>query len=319
MRTIDDKDIIYHYCSLSTFQQIVKRKTLRLSDITKSNDSYERKYVLTLVEDIICELVVESFPKECSNEPQKNKLSDYVKKYLQQQVERYDEVATVSHAMCFSKDGDLLSQWRGYADDGQGVSIGFSRSALISYLCKGDYLKVSDIKYVNNDSKTFRRFVKSLISQVKNHRYYKDACIEAITNGVCTEVVTRLFLGTALTYKNPGFSEEKEVRLHTAIPTEDFYMLTSKRMDFFLEKLHETVLTQKVEYGFFAKSNALITYFEIDFSTQNDGKYLANEFIKSIVIGPKAKISINQLEHIMIENNLGGCVDRIRKSETSYQ
>lgn len=27
---------------------------------------------------------------------------------------------------CMSKDGDLLSQWRGYADDARGVSIGFS-------------------------------------------------------------------------------------------------------------------------------------------------------------------------------------------------
>ena len=26
---------------------------------------------------------------------------------------------------CFSKNGDLLSQWRAYAEDGKGFSIGF--------------------------------------------------------------------------------------------------------------------------------------------------------------------------------------------------
>jgi hypothetical protein len=31
---------------------------------------------------------------------------------------------------CLSEDGDLLSQWRGYADDATGVSIGFSKDYL---------------------------------------------------------------------------------------------------------------------------------------------------------------------------------------------
>jgi len=31
---------------------------------------------------------------------------------------------------CLSKEGDLLSQWRGYADDAAGVSIGFSKDYL---------------------------------------------------------------------------------------------------------------------------------------------------------------------------------------------
>lgn len=31
---------------------------------------------------------------------------------------------------CLSKEGDLLSQWRGYADDARGVSIGFHRTYL---------------------------------------------------------------------------------------------------------------------------------------------------------------------------------------------
>lgn len=29
---------------------------------------------------------------------------------------------------CFSEDGDLLSQWRGYASDATGIAIGFSRT-----------------------------------------------------------------------------------------------------------------------------------------------------------------------------------------------
>ena len=38
-------DIVYHYCDLSTFKAIVENNTLRLSDITKSNDSMEIKWI----------------------------------------------------------------------------------------------------------------------------------------------------------------------------------------------------------------------------------------------------------------------------------
>ena len=36
-----DKNIVYHYCNLNTFYSIILNKTLRLSDITKSNDQLE--------------------------------------------------------------------------------------------------------------------------------------------------------------------------------------------------------------------------------------------------------------------------------------
>ncbi|WP_416152053.1 DUF2971 domain-containing protein [Pseudomonas sp. Bout1] len=36
-------------------------------------------------------------------------------------------------ATCFSKAGDVLSQWRAYADDGQGYAIGFDSKLLKKY------------------------------------------------------------------------------------------------------------------------------------------------------------------------------------------
>jgi len=40
-------------------------------------------------------------------------------------------VESSSYITCFSRNGDLLSQWRAYGNDGKGVSIGFY-SKLIS-------------------------------------------------------------------------------------------------------------------------------------------------------------------------------------------
>lgn len=35
-------DVVYHYCSVETFYQIITNHTLRLSDIEKSNDFMEK-------------------------------------------------------------------------------------------------------------------------------------------------------------------------------------------------------------------------------------------------------------------------------------
>lgn len=35
------ENLLYHYCSLDTFLSIVQNRTIRLSDITKSNDAKE--------------------------------------------------------------------------------------------------------------------------------------------------------------------------------------------------------------------------------------------------------------------------------------
>ena len=36
--------------------------------------------------------------------------------------------------MCFTGNCDLLSQWRGYGDDGRGVAVGFRRSDINAFL-----------------------------------------------------------------------------------------------------------------------------------------------------------------------------------------
>ena len=52
--------LIYHYCTMDTFVSIIKNQTIRLSDITKSNDSME----LLWVEKYIREIFNEAFDKD---------------------------------------------------------------------------------------------------------------------------------------------------------------------------------------------------------------------------------------------------------------
>lgn len=48
---------------------------------------------------------------------------------------------------CFSKDGDLFSQWRAYAADGTGVSIGFDSEIISKLTPLSPELYLKDVIY----------------------------------------------------------------------------------------------------------------------------------------------------------------------------
>lgn len=105
--------ILYHYGSMSTLYSITTHKTLRLSSMSQSNDSQEGR----LVGDAIRRLQVRAGFTDDDME----KVNDL--------LANLDGIID-GLAMCFSEKGDLLSQWRGYAQDASGVSIGFSTDYL---------------------------------------------------------------------------------------------------------------------------------------------------------------------------------------------
>lgn len=52
MNSLKAAEIIYHYCTLSTLESILSNRTLRLSDITKSNDSAELTWLLQWIQPV---------------------------------------------------------------------------------------------------------------------------------------------------------------------------------------------------------------------------------------------------------------------------
>ena len=53
-------EAVYHYCSVETFLKIIQRKTLRLSDIGKSNDYEERVYIEKKILEALIDRVADS-------------------------------------------------------------------------------------------------------------------------------------------------------------------------------------------------------------------------------------------------------------------
>ena len=76
---------VYHYCSLDVFAKIIEGKSIRLSDITKSNDSMEILWITKYIEEI--------FDEEFQKETEKTKYfkEDYPKDVFTELREHYSK------------------------------------------------------------------------------------------------------------------------------------------------------------------------------------------------------------------------------------
>lgn len=108
-------DTLYHYCGSSAFASIIKTRSIRLSSLNLSNDSLEGRLVRSLVLELAAD----------------NSLNPDDLNRLDRALQICEE-KLYGLGFCLSENGDLLSQWRGYADNAHGISIGFNPEYLQS-------------------------------------------------------------------------------------------------------------------------------------------------------------------------------------------
>src|SRR3972149_4226149 len=183
-------ETIYHYCDMSGLYGMVRSNQLWLSNAYFMNDYMEHKWLFTDAYNRFKELVNKS----------DEKLFEFLGKYV-------DLVNVYPYIACFSSEPDLLSQWRGYADDGAGFAIGFSTNCLFNdcdqYLKNEIPIRLQKVDY-NLDSQKH-----TLDSAIE--RYVKDLREEDLlerTLRAFAEIWT-----IAAICKNPAFCEEREYRI----------------------------------------------------------------------------------------------------------
>ena len=112
--------IYYHYCSVDTFFNIMQTSTLRLGNPLSMNDSAEVIWFLELVGEYV------------DNEESYKGISErweLVEKIMKDMIREID----FPYILCLSRESDVLSQWRSYANDGKGVAIGIDVDRLLRY------------------------------------------------------------------------------------------------------------------------------------------------------------------------------------------
>lgn len=273
---------VYHYCSIETFLKIIQGRMLRLSDIQKSNDYTERIYMENIIHKELIKWSKRIFEREL--------FDDFLN--VEKTCRESMRESHILYAMCFSEEKDLLSQWRGYANAGTGVAIGFSKDILS---------RVNEEMY----GLTFNKICYDEEQQIKFAR-------EQVQTIIDTMRYKNLFAALAEVYENeieklgcmksPGFCEEKEWRLCKAVTPELRIDRTAKYGDFELSKIRECCVREQI-----------VTYFELSF--QN----VVDDFVTEVVIGLSAKVTEIDILRSLVINGFDINKVKVSKSAITYR
>ncbi len=121
------------------------------------------------------------------------------------------KVNATLYACCFSEEGDILSQWRAYAQNGEGISIGFSNEVLNDFNKQMYGLKFAPICY---DQMEQDAYANGQANNIINLLLKGDTLIHVVS-----EVYENKTTESGC-MKNPSFREEKEWRISITMSPE---------------------------------------------------------------------------------------------------
>ena len=303
--------VVYHYCSLDAFMSIIQKHTFRLTNVSKSNDYDEIRYCV--------DGYARALQKACNEYKDKFNCEEFIDFRKMVETSLLDS-SLLFYAICFSSEKDLLSQWRGYADDGKGIAIGISTDF---------FEKIPDDSYKYYDTLGFSKITYGFDStQIKNDilSILERKCLASQAEFE-TEIF-RLFywlICRSVFYKNPAFLEENEWRL-VYYPFGRIRSLSTRTMkggvipNNFFDRMSENfstiTLNDKFEVNpmsFIKKGDSITSY--IDLSFEKNKKYL----IREIVFGPKSNANDNELKLFLLSNGYPIEYIRFTNSCASYR
>jgi len=286
-------DILFHYCSVTTFNSIVENRSIHLSSLSLSNDSLEGKLAVNTLKRLA----------------QRDGLDGTMRERLETYLEGYEAIID-GLGFCLSEEGDLLSQWRGYASDATGISIGFSTEYL-KWLAGGSLqtdrpgFTLEKVKYDlpghEAEVEPTYKAVKKLVDQGVLGFPMSRLIIDNRTEDEIQEEkknYDRLFSNLSMTLlmmfpklyllKSPAFKEEREWRLLSYLFNQDSSTCSYR-----------------------ASSDRLIPYRSYDF------KELDRQPIRKIILGPKHITPVRVIADYLKRKGYG--VVEVVKSEASYR
>lgn len=117
-------NVLYHYTSFDTLNEILKNNSLRASDLRFLNDKNEFKIWFNAFDNVMMAM------------KQKEDYLDFASflDSIKEEIDTYKKFN--SYVTCFSHERDLLSQWEMYGDKCKGIAIGFDKEELINMMFK---------------------------------------------------------------------------------------------------------------------------------------------------------------------------------------
>jgi len=254
---------LYHYTSIDGVKGILGETSLWASQIHFLNDTQEFKYSISIFEKVLVELQKQL--------PKRTQLEQAIQIQSPSIFDANDALAILYGSMknliltppldkppicvfSLSKEGDLLSQWRGYCPPGGGYSIGFRTDSLTQFSKTHD-LYLAPCIYDETKQETE---VKEVVTKIcdaalkEGTGSYKE--IDKLVLDYTLKFFT-VFSAIASALKHPSFRQESEWRIISGL-------IANKNMSFRVRKF------------------MMLPYFSISF------KDFAPFLIDEIIIGP---------------------------------
>ncbi|MBC7781007.1 MAG: DUF2971 domain-containing protein [Proteobacteria bacterium] len=212
-------ETLFHYCPTSTFHSIIQNSSIWLSSLSLSNDRLEGR------------LISKALGKLAQRDDVTPDRIAQLEAEIRNIEDTYDGLG-----FCLSEDGDLLSQWRAYAADASGLSIGFDRGYLERAVGDAEgpeyrHLALDKVVYSEPEHLTL---LEDMYQRVRGR--YREAGSSAAAEadaapwiaagaaddqGWMRDIADPLywelfrFIPTLYLLKSAAFREEREWRLHT--------------------------------------------------------------------------------------------------------
>lgn len=242
---------LYHYTSIDGVKGILGENSLLASQIHFLNDTQEFKYSISIFQKVLAELRKE-LPK-----------NDVLALLYGSMEDLFLTTPLDKAPVCvfsLSKEGDLLSQWRGYCPPGGGYSIGF-RSDSLTQFSKTHELYLAPCVY---DETKQEAIVKEAVTKIRDTTLKRWTGPEVEIEKIIEEHVVQFFIDfsrIASALKHPSFRQESEWRIISGL-------IANKNMSFRVRKF------------------MMLPYFSISF------KDFEPFLIDEIIIGPAQEQSL---------------------------
>jgi len=283
---MQNANIVYYYCDEKVFNSIMKEHKLWLTSIWDLNDSSEVHWTFKKV----WAKVRDELNKTLTDK-QKELITLINGEINYKMYEAYSY-----YIICFSRESDLLSQWRGYADDGKGFSVGINLEKITSNKnvpwFSTDIKKSIGVAPVTYDFDKQCKILLGIMEQILEMDYSESPLITALMNLSIKATI----------FKNPYFFEEKEVRLMCAAEISNG---TSNCFD-----------KSWILDGIFEHTNSIgkTTHIELDLMKCNQDRC-----IESVVLGPKNKYTTDEIHKYLFNNGFSITKDKVNYSEGTYR
>jgi hypothetical protein len=243
---------------------IVEHRSIWLSSQWHLNDSSEGK--------VFCKIASAFAEQEGYS---KDKIES-----LQNILNKYD-----FYVNCLTTHRDMLSQWRGYANDGKGVCIGFNSEALKTIVSGSSIGLLYPVTYADDPTKIPEKLHNLLKQILESSGEPREKFIQSLTK-------------EAWAVKSKAFSEEDESRI----------ILTPQSNATQVEFKNGAIAKRKYR----ATETDIRDYYELEF-----GNIDLNDLICEVVLGPKNTSDSTVIERMLDNFDLRSV--KVTRSAASYR